>query len=637
MLGNQVIMKTYKEIKNEYKQINIEKEYENDNYLIQTLKRTAKSKLNKDIIEYENNIKQLLKHIYHEIQLQGDPKVKIVKNENDIFQRDYKSISDNFQKSSKIIFKDIINKYNQKGYKLPDITCEHNLFKINALIEENNNKLDLILREDKKNKKTDKDRNIAMKTLAYLKKLKILINILLSKEENKGKRLSRLSGPKFKIKKKKNETIDDLKSSINQLKVLIKTSEIMNAERKKSLSLLFKRKSTFGGTNNYKRLNKLKSRNSKESSSININLNINLNNNNENKMKTDEGISGSEHEEESKNKYESSNILLNRQNTNKSNKSIITDLTNELAENDKKKKDDTIYFIQSDTNNRFKNPKRLINLKKKSINFINITKEREKVNVTNEEEKSFKIYSNKKKSYSNLISRLKMHTLLNSNKNNNKYLSTYTKTIASSLKKNKTINSLKKKTDGKLKNSKHFRDQFNNYFRSTKNPKVKTAFFLKTQSLEKKNLSRNRNIYLSQNKTSSTDKNQNIILTKRFKTQEEYLESAYKRLKKGNYDNLEHLIRKYLKDIKQLDIDEQNFIISHYNYKNMKINLAELNAKINEDDIERKTEKIYCNNHVIKRILPLLKAMKEKEINIDRFEKIISSGSKNIAKNSFNK
>ena len=628
MFPNQVIMKTYKEIKNEYKQIDIEKEYENDNYLIQTLKRTAKSKLNKDIIEYENNIKKLLQHIYHQIQLQGDPKVKTVKNENDIFQRDYKSISDNFQKSSKIIFKDIINQYNQKGYKLPDITCEHNLFKINALIEENNNKLDFILREDKKNKKTDKDRNIAMKTLAYLKKLKILINILLSKEENKAKRLSRMSGPKYKIKKKNNETIDDLKNSINQLKVLIKTSEIMNAERKKSLSLLFKRKSTFGGTNNYNKLNKVKSRNSKESSG----LIINLNNNNENKMKTDERISGSEHEEESKNKYESSNILFIRQSTNKSNKSNLTNLTNEMTENDKKKKDDTIYFIQSDTNNRFIKSKRLISLKKKSINFINIKKEREKVNVTNEEEKSFKVNSNKKKSSSNLISRLKMHTLLNTN--NNKYLSTYTKTVTS-LKKNKTINSLKKKTAGKLKNSKHFRDQFNNHFRLTKNTKVKTAFFLKTQSLEKKNLSRNRNFYLSQNKTSTTDKNQNIILTKRFKTQEDYLESAYKRLKKGNYDNLEQLIRKYLKDIKQLDIDEQNFILSHYNYKNMRINLAEINAKINEDDIERKTEKIYCNNHAIKRILPLLKAMKEKEINIDRFEKIISSGSKNIAKNSF--
>ena len=38
----------------------------------------------------------------------------------------------------------------------------------------------------------------------------------------------------------------------------------------------------------------------------------------------------------------------------------------------------------------------------------------------------------------------------------------------------------------------------------------------------------------------------------------------------------------------------------------MRINLAEINAKINEDDIERKTEKIYCNNHAIKRILPFI-------------------------------
>ena len=637
MLENKVIMKAYKEIKKEYKQIDVEKEYENDNYLIQTLKRTAKSKYNKDIIDLENNIKNLLKHIYHEIQLQSDPKVKKVKDENDLFQRDYKSISDNFQKSSKIIFKDIIAQYNLKGYKLPDITCEHNLFKINALIEENNNKLDYILREDKKNKKTDKDRNIAMKTLAYLKKLNILINILLSKEENKTKRLSRLSVPKFKVKKKKNETIGELKNSINKLKLLIKTSETMNVERKKRLSLLFKRKSTFGGNNNHNKLNIIKSRNSKESSGINLNYN-------DNKNITEEGLSDSENEIEKKNKtkYESSNVLLVRQNTNKSNKSIITNITNEaIIENGKKRKEDTLNSIKSDTNNNIltsKNCKKLISLKKKSIHFINIKtdKDKDKINITNEGEKSMKIYDKKKKSYSNLFSRLKMHSFFNNNINN-KYLSTYTNTFSSSLKKYKTLKNTKKLTVSNVQTSKQLHRCFDNYLQTTKNPKLKTSFFLKTQSLEKKNLSRNRNYYLSQNKTNTIDKSQKIILNRRFKTQEEYLETTYKRLKKGNYENLEELIRKYLREIKQLDTDDINFLISHYNYKNMKINLAELNSKINEDDIEKKTEKIYFNNHSIKRILPLLNAMKEKEISIDRFEKIIYSGSKNTQKNYFNK
>ena len=461
--------------------------------------------------------------------------------------------------------------YNLKGYKLPDITCEHNLFKINALIEENNNKLDYILREDKKNKKTDKDRNIAMKTLAYLKKLNILINILLSKEENKTKRLSRLSVPKFKVKKKKNETIGELKNSINKLKLLIKTSETMSAERKKKLSLLFKRKSTFGGNNNHYKLNTIKSRDSKESSGINLN-------NNDNNNITEEGLSDSENETEKKNKtkYESSNVLLIRQNTNKSNKSNITNEA--IIENGKKRKEDALNYIHSDISNNIltrKNVKKLINLKKKSIHFINIKtdKDKDKININNEEEKSIKKYNKKKKSYSNLFSRLKMNSFFN-NKINNKYLSTYTNTFSSSLKKYKTLKNLKKLTASNAQTSKQLHRCFDNYLQTTKNPKIKTSFFLKTQSLEKKNLSRNRNYYISQNKTNTIDQSQKIILKRSFKTQEEYLETTYKRLKKGNYENLEELIRKYLREIKQLDTDDINFLISHYNYKNIKINLA---------------------------------------------------------------
>ena len=173
--------------------------------------------------------------------------------------------------------------------------------------------------------------------------------------------------------------------------------------------------------------------------------------------------------------------------------------------------------------------------------------------------------------------------------------------------------------------------------RNSKIPKTKTAFFVKTQTYDKRNKSRNNNLFLHTNTNTNTNastykydlnlKTQNNFANNmHYKTQDEYLKSAYKRLKKGNYENLEELIRKYLRDIKHLEQDKEDFMISHYNYKNLKSNLIELNGKIGLNNIGKKTERLYFNNHLSKRILPLLKSMKEKEMNINRFEKIISSG-----------
>ena len=50
------------------------------------------------------------------------------------------------------------------------------------------------------------------------------------------------------------------------------------------------------------------------------------------------------------------------------------------------------------------------------------------------------------------------------------------------------------------------------------------------------------------------------------------------------------------------------------------------NVKVNDDKTRKKIEKIYSNIHILKRILPTLKSMKDKENNIDRLEKIFTSG-----------
>ena len=63
MFENQILMRSYKEIKNNHKHLKLEKEFEEDNYLIQTLKRTSKVKYDRKIIEDQNNLKSLLSEI----------------------------------------------------------------------------------------------------------------------------------------------------------------------------------------------------------------------------------------------------------------------------------------------------------------------------------------------------------------------------------------------------------------------------------------------------------------------------------------------------------------------------------------------------------------------------------------------
>ena len=75
-------------------------------------------------------------------------------------------------------------------------------------------------------------------------------------------------------------------------------------------------------------------------------------------------------------------------------------------------------------------------------------------------------------------------------------------------------------------------------------------------------------------------------------------------------------MNKYLKDIKEFDINDQNILMKHYNYKNLRNNLFELNMKVSDVSTRKKIEKIYSNIHILKRIKPVLNNMEEKEMNI---------------------
>ena len=101
--------------------------------------------------------------------------------------------------------------------------------------------------------------------------------------------------------------------------------------------------------------------------------------------------------------------------------------------------------------------------------------------------------------------------------------------------------------------------------------------------------------------------------------------NAYMKISRGNYVNVEDFMTKYLKQIKEVNKNERSKIMEHYNYKNLRNNLFELNLKVNEESTRKKIEKMYSNIHILRRVAPSLAIMKEKENNIDRLEKIFTS------------
>ena len=633
MFENKILMRSYKENKNKHKHLKLEKEYEDDNYLVQTLKRTSKVKYDRKILEDQNNLKSLLSEIYKKIRLENDPQIKIIKTENDDFQKDYRCLSENFQKSTNIVFKDLIRKYNERGYKIPNLTYQHNLFKINALIEENNDKLELALKEDKKKKNP----MIVNKTLTYIKKMKYIINLLSNKEDNNNNNIKRL--PNFSLTTnlqnsvKSNETNEEIKQSIEKLKILIDKNPLMNTEQRRSL-LSPRRRTSFIDRNNFNSL-KLKLRKS-------YNDNKSVKNKNLNGIVSTENSLGKGGDK----KNDFINLFSKRTNSNESNKSNKSSQSIKLNKSinsqkevinnaNERKKEDILFFAPSiNTNTKIensfnmrdifnRNSKPLINLSSQ-VNLNGKENQNEKTNTLSMvySDKESTLY-NKKACYSNTNNdNYKKIKLINNKRNIKTNNFIHYKPFVISLKKSKI--KFKNITTDKKKNSYKLNQFISRSMALSKTPKITKSTYVRTQPEEYKKSNKNSNPYNLKDLT----KSQKIIYKRNSdnKTSNDYLQKLYKRLQRGNYLNIEGMIRKYLKEIKHYEQEKEETVISHYNYKNIKANLTELNSKISLDDLGRKTERIYLNNQIIKRVLPLLKTMKDKEINIDRFEKIVSSG-----------
>ena len=464
------------------KKKDLEEEFENDNYLIQTIKRTTKFQNDKKLNELLNDLDDILNHISITIGLSNDPKAKLVHDENNQFLKEYKFFSEKFETQTKQVLKDLIIKYSNKGYHIPNFSHKNNIFKVDALIEENTNKMRLMLMEDLKNKHNI----IAPKTLMFLNKLNYLI-------KKRTANNSDIINHYYKTLKKNEAltrrlSIEKVKEDIQNMINLIKKVKI-----NKIGSVQPKRKSSYLVEN--RQFNNLKLPNSK---------------------------------------------TLTK-----------TELT-QVNIDDNENKGDT------NTNNNT-----ILSTKEVSLNSFN-----------------------KRNPLSFLSLRLKKDII----------------------KPQKLLDSLISKNQ--TESSQHIE---NSYYNSIKNYNIS-----KNQIDTKKGTSRNINL------SSDTIKKGKTLKVEEKKSQ--FLQNAYTKIKNGNYDSIEDIIHKYLKEVKKVNSNEEKHLMDYYNHKNFRNNLIELNMKVGDDSIRKKIEKIYYNTYILKRITNTLNIMKEKENNIDRLEKIYTSG-----------
>lgn len=538
-VGNLSIKEYNRKLLKNRKRINLEKKYETDNYLIKTIRRTKKTISDLSSKELENNLKYVLKKIYREGKLLNDPTIKAITKENNSFKSEYTKLMEKFQNSTLITFHDLISLYKNKGYKIPNLNSEHNLFRVNPLIEENTNKISYYFLTQQ-NVTTKKD-VLLSKSLLFLLKLNELIGKNNNNNETKKIRRKSVQNKSTMISKKinPNEKKENLKKSIRRIKNLI--NDYIKNERKES----------------------------QESNIYNSKINnLSANTNSQKLAKTS--------------KILDYNNLTSRNVTNNNlNMLSLTERNNNY--------NDSLRF--SEQNNYLKNdntPKsNILNKSKEAKSYVQFKKINELVNKKNENNsvKSFKNYSDKK-----------------NHKNEGIYNNNFTD-------RNKGIRrNLNLKMFSQTMN-------FKKLCRLEKRTQKNLPLFIRTQTIEK-----------NSNKCYNIEpRNRNYLYSPSFTNKTEFFNFANNRLKKGKFDDIDVYVKKYLNEVESRTNDETNYIISKYNYKNLKNNLDEIEKYIQKSELDRKTERIYLNNFISRRIGNSLKSMKEKENQISRLNKIAST------------
>ena len=552
--------------------LDIDKLYKNDFNLLKTIAQTKKMRHNNKSLEIrKNKLKELMTEINNEYELNNNPSRKNLLESNATFHNEYKLFNKRTnKKDTKEIFKDLVKLYKSKGYKIPNFSINnHNLFKINPLLEVNANIISNGLIENQISHKKDDSEKI----IKYLKKLGIILSGKMSNDKTLQRNIiKKFNLPKYKIVINEEDTIENLKKKIEIITNLINTNALSKLDEHK------KRR--------FKNI-------SRQNSSVSVNYNSNKKlfllhkdkyavsrrpsnyNNRVLKMRTTK---------------ESVNFFQERTKSNDSSASISSFISNNNYFNKKSNKEKSSENLNKIFNFTVTNANPGISFPKAPRTFnipvLNLTNN----NISNKQNNLFII--NKRNSF----------------KDNNQTILNY---------------------KGQINNNAH------NNFNFSTNKKTKNnryPFFIKTQSNNESNNNSNISDEIILDSRLQTDENKNNSLLRNKKrndsynsypytSRNEFINFAFNRFKKRDINDAEQYIRNYLTKLKGYDNDQAEIFLDEIYRKNIKNNIKDLEKQINVKDLYSKTERLYLNSHIIKRIKPLLNSMGERDKTIQRLEK----------------
>ena len=564
--------------------------YKNDFNLQKTIAQTKKIRHNNKSLEVsKNKLKELVKEINNEYQLNRDPSKKILHDDNVNFHNEYELFNKTTnKKETKIIFKDLVKLYNSKGYRIPNFSInDHNLFKINALLESNTDMICNGFLEKQISKKKDAGSD---KIIKYLKKLGTILSAKTSHDANLQKMLTKKFMPKFKVFINEEDSIKDLKEKIEILNNLINAFELELDEkrrrrnrgdsRRNSRVSLFKKErenyyfSRRESNNNKFRLpnrdskeidfllERKKSKNSSYSNASSLVSNKNFHMKKVSKEKSTKKL-----------KLFNFTSYAGTKGTSfpQTSKNIIIPVLNLNKDYQKKDSDSSIMTVHEIKKNSNRN---ILNLKK---------------NFSSKHNKTFNSSKN-----NNLLS-YKSSTI------NNKYLKLNIDPIQKE--HNLRYPFFKKAPSNNDSNSNNYNDMSDELILDSKSQKSPT----------------------DQNKNSSslkdTERKKNDSSNYPYTSRNEFINFAFNTFSKNDSLNVENYVKNYLHKVKGYDKEKIETTVNEIYDKNIKNNIKELEKQVNSNDLYYKTERLYLNSHLIQRIKPLLNNMGKRNKTINKLEK----------------
>ena len=571
--------------------------YKNDFNLQKTIAQTKRIRHNNKSLEIrKNKLKELVGEINNEYQINRDPSKKILHDDNINFHNEYELFNKTtHKKETKIIFKDLIKLYNSKGYRIPNFSIDdHNLFKINALIETNTNMICNGFLEQQIRKKRNAGSD---KIIKYLKKLGFILSAKMSNDANLQKMLTtKFKMPKFKVFINDEDTVKDLNEKIEILNNLINAIELEELEKRNRKYREDSRKNSFS-YNNYNKKASLFKREKNYNSKIESNNKIfKLSN---------------------RNSREIDYFLERKKSKNSSNSNTSSLLSNNnfhMKKFNKEKSSKNLKLFNctsyaGEKGNTFPQMSKNIN-----IPVLNFNKDYQKKNSDNNILTFHEIRKNFNKSIIDLKKNVsnKHNNTFNVCKNNN--ILPYKSSINNDKYLQLNIESIQKSHN--LKNPVFIKTQSNNDSISNNYNDISDELALDSKS-QKSPTDPNKN----NSSLKDTERKKNDSSNYPYTSRNEFLNFAYNKFSKRNIRNVEQYIKSYLHKVKGYDKEQIDTVVNDIFDKNIKNNIKELEKQINNNDLYYKTERLYLNSHLIQRIKPLLNSMRKRNKIINRLEK----------------